>query len=132
MDGATLGLFHGSPRSHMEDLLATTTTGDLDLALGERRATVMAGGHTHIQMVRQHRGTLLVNPGSLGLPFETYVSGGPPKILAHAEYATIEATDGSVGVTLHRVPLDRGQQLIAEVERWDNPLQSYLLQQYKS
>jgi len=131
MDGATLGLFHGSPRSHMEDLLATTGADDLDAALGERRATVMAGGHTHIQMVRQHRGTLLVNPGSLGLPFETYVSGGPPRILAHAEYATVEAVDGSVNVTLHRVPVDRGA-LIAEVARWDNPLQSYLLQQYKS
>jgi putative phosphoesterase len=131
MDGATLSLFHGSPRSHMEDLLATTAADDLDQALGERRATVMAGGHTHIQMLRQHRGTLLVNPGSLGLPFETFVSGGPPRILAHAEYATVDTADGAVDVTLHRVPLDRGE-LIAEVERWDNPLQGYLLQQYRS
>ena len=76
-------------------------------------------------------GTLLVNPGSLGLPFETYVSGGPPRILAHAEYATVDAVNGSVDVTLHRVPVDRGE-LIAEVERWDNPLQGYLLQQYRS
>jgi len=131
MDGATLGLFHGSPRSHMEDLLATTAAADLDQALGERRATVMAGGHTHIQMLRQHRGTLLVNPGSLGLPFETYVSGGPPRVLAHAEYATVDAVGGSVDVTLHRVPVDRGK-LIADVERWDNPLRGYLLQQYNS
>ena len=50
----------------------------------------MAGGHTHLQMVRQHRGTLLVNPGSLGLPFESYAQGGPPKILPHAEYAIVE------------------------------------------
>ncbi len=131
MDGATLGLFHGSPRSHMEDLLATTGADALDQALGEHRATVMAGGHTHIQMLRQHRGTLLVNPGSLGLPFETYVLGGPPRILAHAEYATVETVRGSVDVTLHRVPVDR-ERLIAEVEGWDNPLQGYLLQQYKS
>ena len=96
MDGATLGLFHGSPRSHMEDLLATTAADDLDRALGERRATVMAGGHTHIQMSGNIAARFLVNPGSLGLPFETYVSGGPPRILAHAEYATVEAIDGSV------------------------------------
>ena len=131
MDGATLGLFHGSPRSHMEDLLATTSANDLDQALGQRRATVMAGGHTHVQMLRQHRGTLLVNPGGLGLPFETYVSGGPPRILAYAEYATVDAVNGSVDVTLPRVPVDRGE-LIAEVERWDNPLQGYLLEQYRS
>jgi putative phosphoesterase len=131
MDGATLSLFHGSPRSHMEDLLATTPADDVDQALGGRRATVMAGGHTHIQMLRQHRGTLLVNPGSLGLPFETYVAGGPPRVLAHAEYATVESVRGAVAVTLHRVPLDRGE-LVAAVGGWDNPLRAYLLQQYQS
>jgi putative phosphoesterase len=130
MDGSTLGLFHGSPRSHMEDLLATTPPNELDQALGEGRATVMAGGHTHVQMLRQHRGTLLVNPGSLGLPFETYVSGGPPTILAHAEYATVESVRGAVSVTLHRVPLDR-DALIAEVAPWDNPLRDDLLRQYR-
>lgn len=53
MNGAMLGLFHGSPRSHMEDLLATTAADDLDQALGECRATVMAGWHTHIQMLHR-------------------------------------------------------------------------------
>lgn len=125
----TLGLFHGSPRSHMENLLATTPIEELDAALGEHRATVMAGGHTHIQMVRQHRGTLLVNPGSLGLPFEEFVAGGPPRILAHAEYATIDAVRGSVTVSLHRIPMDRGA-LIAQAANWDNPLRDYLVQQY--
>ncbi len=130
MEGSTLGLFHGSPRSHMEDLLATTPPEEIDRALGARRTAVMAGGHTHIQMLRQHRGTLIVNPGSLGLPFETYVSGGPPTILAHAEYATVEAAGDSVAVTLHRVPVDRGA-LIAQTQGWDNPLRDYLLAQYK-
>jgi putative phosphoesterase len=131
MDGATLGLFHGSPRSHMEDLLATTPGAALDEALGEGRATVMAGGHTHIQMLRQHRGTLLVNPGSLGLPFEQFASGGPPRVLAHAEYAIVDSMGGAVSVTLNRVRVDRGA-LIAAVERWDNPLRDWLLQQYRS
>jgi putative phosphoesterase len=130
-DGATLGLFHGSPRSHMEDLLATTPPEAVDEALGDRRTTVMAGGHTHIQMVRQHRGTLLVNPGSLGLPFQSYAFGGPPRILAHAEYATVESLAGSVSVALHRVPVDRAA-LIAAVKPWDNPLRDYLLAQYQS
>lgn len=131
LDGATLGLFHGSPRSHMEDLLATTPGAALDEALGARRATVMAGGHTHIQMLRQHRGTLLVNPGSLGLPFEQFASGGPPRVLPHAEYAIVDSKRGAVTVTLSRVPVDRGA-LITAVERWDNPLRDWLLQQYRS
>jgi putative phosphoesterase len=131
LDGdRTLFLFHGSPRSHMEDLLATTPPEKLDGLLGEYRATVMAGGHTHIQMLRQHRGVLLVNPGSVGLPFKEYVAGRAPTLLDHAEYATVEATRLGVNVTLHRVPLDR-RALHAAVEASDNPLRGMLLEQYR-
>jgi putative phosphoesterase len=129
LDGAALGLFHGSPRSHMEDLLATTPAEALDEALGDQRPTVMAGGHTHVQMLRQHRGTLLVNPGSLGMPFESFADGGPPRVLPHAEYAIVEAIRGAVSVTLRRLPLDPAA-LRAALEGWDNPMRAYLQGQY--
>ena len=122
-------LFHGSPRSHMEDLLATTPPLALDEFLSGHSATVMAGGHTHIQMLRQHRGTLLVNPGSVGLPFKEYVAGRPPRVLAHAEYATIEAVRGAVSVELRRVHLDKGA-LRDAVAASDFPLRGMLLQEY--
>jgi len=122
-------LFHGSPRSHMEDLLATTSPDELDRALAGQEAAVMAGGHTHIQMCRQHRGTLLVNPGSVGAPFKEVAGGRPPTILAHAEYATVEATGGAVSVNLRRVPLDR-RALREAVAACDNPLRGMLLEQY--
>jgi putative phosphoesterase len=128
-DRATLSLFHGSPRSHMEDILATTPPEELDRLLSGHSAPVMAGGHTHIQMLRQHRGMLLVNPGSVGLPFKEYVAGRPPTLLHHAEYATVEAARGAVNVTLHRVPLDMAS-LRDTVRRSDNPLRGMLLQQY--
>jgi putative phosphoesterase len=131
LDGATLGLFHGSPRSNMEDLLATTPADALDEALGGARPAVMAGGHTHLQMLRQHRGTLLVNPGSLGLPFEAYAQGGPPRILPHAEYAIVDARAGEVAVTLKRLSLDRAA-LVAQLDGWDNPLRDYLVAQYEA
>src|SRR5690349_6378776 len=42
LDGAaTLLVFHGSPRSHMEDLLATTPPEQLDQCLAGHAATVM-------------------------------------------------------------------------------------------
>lgn len=122
-------LFHGSPGSHMDDLLATTPPDELDRLLSGHRATVMAGGHTHIQMLRQHRGMLIVNPGSVGLPFEEYVAGRPPTLMTHAEYAIVEARGGSIRVTLERVPLDRSA-LRDVVRNSDNPLAGFLLQHY--
>ncbi|WP_438006620.1 metallophosphoesterase family protein [Sorangium sp. So ce321] len=130
LDGqSTLLLFHGSPRSHMEDLLASTPPEELDRRLEGRAATVMAGGHTHLQMLRQHRGILLVNPGSVGLPFKEYANGGPPTLLHHAEYATVEARGGAVNVSLHRVPVDK-DAICAALKACDNPMRGSLLQQY--
>jgi hypothetical protein len=63
------------------------------------------------------------------MPFESFVSGGPPRVLPHAEYAIVEARHGHVAVTLHRLPIDTGA-LVAAVGGWDNPLRDWLLQQY--
>lgn len=122
-------LFHGTPRSNMEDLLAVTAAERVDEMLDGQRAQVLAGGHTHLQMLRQHRGMLIVNPGSLGLPFREYVSGGPPAILAHAEYAIVDVRKGVVSVDLRRVTLDR-VALASQLDGWDNPLAAPLRTQY--
>lgn len=127
--GTLLQLFHGTPRSHMEDLLATTPAAELDAMLDNPRGTVLAGGHTHIQMLRQHRGTLLVNSGSVGLPFREFVNHGPPTILPHAEYATVEAHAGGVQVTLRRVGLDK-DALRAAAAASLNPIAPMLVQAY--
>jgi putative phosphoesterase len=114
-------LFHGTPRSHMEDLLATTPPERIDEMLAGRRALVLAGGHTHIQMLRQHRGMLLVNPGSVGMPFLEYTNGSPPIVLPHAEYAIVEVADGRTRVELRRIDLDP-RALVDALDGWDNPL----------
>jgi putative phosphoesterase len=129
LDGTRLLLFHGSPRSNMENLLATTAADDLEVALDGRRAPVMAGGHTHLALVRQHRGALLVNPGSVGMPIVEFVSGREPRIMDHAEFAVIDAAGGAASVTLHRVPLDR-RALRAQAESADHPLRAGLSAQY--
>jgi putative phosphoesterase len=122
-------LFHGSPRSHMEDLLATTDVEDLDRCLGDSHATVLAGGHTHIQMVRQHHGMLLVNPGSVGMPFKEYVGGRAPQIMPYAEYAIVDATGPAVEVRLRRVQVDKSL-LRQESAASSNPICRSLEQQY--
>ncbi len=130
LDGAgTLLLFHGTPDSNMTDLLATTPAERVDELLGGRRATVMAGGHTHIQMLRQHRGNLIVNPGSVGLAFKEYAAGQTPVLLPHAEYALIEAVEGDVAVSLHRVALDKAE-LRQAAGAVDHPLKKWMMQMY--
>lgn len=125
----TLLLFHGSPLSHMQDLLATTPPDDLDRYLGGHTATVMSGGHTHIQMLRQHRGMLLVNPGSVGMPFREYVHGRAPRLMAHAEYAIVESGSAGTSVHLHRVPLDKRQLRDAAADS-KVPLSPMLVHEY--
>ena len=119
--GARLFLFHGTPRSHMEDLLCTTPPAQLDEMLAGHTATVMACGHTHIPMLRQHRGTLIVNPGSVGLAFQEYVDGKTPVLLPFGEWASVEADERGVDVRLHRVHLDRAAMRAAAASS-TNPL----------
>jgi predicted phosphodiesterase len=95
--------YHGSPRSNTEAMLATTPDAELAQMVAGHEAPVMAGGHTHVAMLRRFRGSLIVNPGSVGMPFEQTAPGAfrnPP----WAEYAVV---DGSA-VDFRRVPVDVG------------------------
>ncbi|MBI2962793.1 MAG: metallophosphoesterase family protein [Deltaproteobacteria bacterium] len=122
-------LYHGTPRSNMEDLLATTPAERVDEMLDGERAKVLAGGHTHLPMLRQHRGMLIVNPGSLGQPFRERATGDAPVILSHAEYAIVDVRAGGIGVDLRRVPLD-WRSLASQIDGWDNPLAAALRANY--
>jgi len=70
LDGAaTLLCCHGSPRSYDEVIAATTPDDALDAMLvGHDAATLVVGGHTHVQLVRRHGARRIVNVGSVGLP----------------------------------------------------------------
>jgi len=127
-DSTRLLLFHGSPESHMVNILSTTPAEELDEMLAGESATLMAGGHTHIQMLRQHRGTLVVNPGSVGMPFKEFVNGQAPSLMPHAEYALIDAGGGKVSVDLRRVWVDPNARR-KELEGCDIPLLENLLTQ---
>jgi predicted phosphodiesterase len=127
--GATLGCYHGTPRSHMEELLPTASAAELDRVLEARPATVLAGGHTHLQMLRTHRGSVVVNPGSVGMPFREAPAGAPPTILPHAEYAIVDASDGVVEVRLKRLPLAKAT-LREQAASCEFPLRDWLVAQY--
>ena len=97
----TLLCYHGSPKSYHDHIVATTPNVQLEALLGGQPAQLLAGGHTHAQYVRRYQDKLLLNPGSVGLPYETLADGNyrnPP----WAEYAIVECRDGNFEVSLRR------------------------------
>ena len=127
--GKRLMLYHGTPSSNTINLLPELPIEQFDQLLGARRSEVMAGGHTHVQMLRQHRGTLVVNPGSVGAPFREYPIDAPPVIMPHAEYASLDIYADQISVNLHRVALDP-QVMRSAILASSNPLAPALLAPY--
>jgi putative phosphoesterase len=104
LEGATLLCFHGSPRSATERILAETPHVQLAAMLAGRLASIYAGGHTHLQLLRRLGEALYLNPGSVGVPLHA----GEPSVspLRLAEYALVEIEAGIAGLALHRVAVD--------------------------
>ncbi|MBX3014808.1 MAG: metallophosphoesterase family protein [Caldilineaceae bacterium] len=99
----TLLCYHGSPRSYHDPIVATTPESELQTLLGTSPARILAGGHTHAPYVRRYREKLVLNPGSVGLPYETLANGkerNPP----WAEYAVLDYDAGAININLRRVP----------------------------
>lgn len=98
--------FHGSPHSYDDLLLAVTPAAEVDALLAGQAAAVMAGGHSHVQMMRRHRTVVLVNAGSVGLPMVEMPFTGEPRFLPYAEYALVAYQAGQLSVTLRQVAYD--------------------------
>lgn len=128
----SLFCFHGSPRSNTEAILATTSHEDLSEIFRIQKATVMAGGHSHLQLARHHNGILIVNPGSVGTPFvSTPAPGMPPRLLPWAEYGIFEQTNSSMKFELHRLSYDT-QKYIEVIKNSDIPIKNWWLDQFAS
>ena len=116
--GQEVLLCHGSPRSDIEYFLETVEPGgmraaraeEIDLRLSDETAAIVLCGHSHVaRSVRASRGTLIVNPGSVGLP--AYNADAPHRHVVEtgspdARYAIVEyGLDGWIA-SLHSVPYD--------------------------
>jgi putative phosphoesterase len=106
--------FHGSPRSYHDIIRATTPDEEVAEFLEGHMATVMAGGHTHTQLVRRFRQSWLVNPGSVGLPYES-ISNETVQRPHAAEYGLVSWADGRITIQLCRIPYDTKQ--VAKITR---------------
>jgi len=97
-EGTTLRLFHATPDS-LFDIVAP----DAGDALLEQKliepdgADVTVYAHIHKAYVRVINGKVLINTGSVGLPFDG---------LAKASYALVEVEDGRISSSIERVAYD--------------------------
>ena len=107
-DGGRILCVHGSPRSTNDDIFATTPDEDVARMLDGAPPSVLAAGHTHVQLLRVHGRTLIVNPGSVGLPFNSWPPDGDGRIdmSPWAEYAIVTSEDGRVSTELRRAAYD--------------------------
>lgn len=94
----SMRVFHGSPDSYREGLGIWTKNDTIERHFQGIEETLLVCAHTHRPMVRETPGGLVVNVGSVGLPFN-----GDPR----AQYAIFTHKDGHWQVELRQVDYDR-------------------------
>ncbi len=104
--GATLLLTHGTPRNPSEPLRPNLDSHAFLHLLGNGTVDIVGCGHTHMPSVAEIAGVLVVNPGSVGRPYD-----GDPR----ASYAIVEVRE-QARAYLRRVAYDveRTARAVAE------------------
>jgi putative phosphoesterase len=69
-DGSEVRVAHASMRGTRDGIFPDTPDEVLRLQVGRPHAPLFAVGHTHVPLVRQIDGTLVVNVGAVGMPFD--------------------------------------------------------------
>ena len=114
----TITCFHGSLRSNEEFLFPDTPSETLEEIFAGQDTKLFSGGHTHVQMLRQYKDVTLLNPGSVGMPFEYPTPGPDMRAYRRAEYGIVEMKNSRLNFDLRRIPIDFSQ--IAEAARLSN------------
>jgi hypothetical protein len=104
--GVRLLCFHGSPRSNTEIIGSHTTPEALIEAIDGSTATLLAGGHTHHQLLRRFDRQWLINPGSVGMTHRLTRVDRETTTPPWAEYGVVTVENGAIDVSLRAVPLD--------------------------
>jgi predicted phosphodiesterase len=97
-DGHTILAVHASPADDEEGVHRDTPDDELAAMLNGQSWDLLLCAHTHVSLDREVKGRRVVNPGSVGLPFD-----GNPR----ASYALVELLPGGrYRVELRRVAYD--------------------------
>lgn len=99
--------FHGSPANDTEVLNAGTPQERLtELRAEYGGAPLWIGGHTHRPLLRNLDGWALLNPGSVGMPFER--RNGHYVNPARADYLVVDVVAGGHQLQFRQVPYAAG------------------------
>jgi len=123
--------FHGIPASNMIGIFPETPLAEVAEALMNHNGKVYICGHTHIQMAHQYEGALVVNAGSVGLPFKRTMLEGSPQVLNHAEYCLITITKQQLSVELCQISVDTNA-LINTLKASTLPIKRWLINSYET
>jgi putative phosphoesterase len=126
---SSLLCYHGSPRSNKEGIFIMTPDDQVSKILENYSATIFAGGHIHTQMFRRFLGSIIINPGSVGLSFEKD-STGKIRNCTWAEYAIVTFGGQKLNAELHRIRYDFAK-LIKAVQRSGMPNPDWWLSDWK-
>ncbi|SEC68193.1 metallophosphoesterase family protein [Paenibacillus sp. GP183] len=95
LDGISIHVFHATPESLFDIVLPGVDDELLKSKLmSSKDAQIYMYGHIHKPYVKYINGKIVMNTGSVGLPFDG---------LAMASYAIVEAADGSLTTSIDRV-----------------------------
>ena len=106
-----LVVVHATPWSISDVIRPDAAEHEVRRVFQEADAAVVVYGHIHQAYIREVLGKLLVNTGSVGVPFD-----GDWR----ASFATLTSDGSRWKASLHRVPYDR-DAAIAASRRSDNP-----------
>lgn len=122
--------YHGSPESCADEIRSTTAESELETFFAVAKEKICAGGHTHQQMRRDFKDTIIINPGSVGTVFKS-PPGEAIRLQPWAEYAIVDATRHAIDIEMHQVHFDPGKA-IEGIRQSSSPLKQWWLKQYAS
>ncbi len=95
-------MFHASPSSYHDIIVASTESNQVEKYLEGYSADLFLHGHTHAQYIRKYKASRILNPGSAGLPY-FIGEGSSPTNPTFAEYATLSVENGQANISFRRV-----------------------------
>ena len=124
VDEIQLLCFHGSPYSYNDVIDETVSDAQLTQQLDGYTQNIMATGHMHHPFLRTFNQSIIMNPGSVGLPRK---SNGKHPLIAY--FALIEVIEGQANIAFRSVSIS-AKELEGDIRESGMPHMDWFLSQW--